>query len=65
MNDKQRCGTCAYWDQENKRNCSNPDTPLYYAVCNFHLNWIDIPNCVSLDEMIELGGDGCPCFVPK
>ena len=43
MNTIKSCGNCSYWELSQKRNCSNPETPIYYAQCLYPLNWEELP----------------------
>ena len=56
------CGSCAHWDRAKKRNCSNPDTPVYYAECLYPVEEMRLPHCISFDETYEGNGTNCPCF---
>lgn len=62
MSNIKNCGSCAHWDHENKRNVSNPETPIYYAECKYSVDNLKLPSCISFDEMPEVAGEGCPCF---
>lgn len=56
------CGRCKHWDRAKKRNCSKPETPVYYAECLYPVDETRIPDCVSFHETYEANGKDCPCF---
>lgn len=56
------CGRCTHWNRAKKRNCSNPDTPVYYAECLYPVDETRIPHCVTFEETYERNGTNCPCF---
>ena len=61
----KNCGTCAYWDHANKRNCSLPEEPAYYAECLYPVNFSSLPECVIADEMSAVSGASCACYKEK
>ena len=64
MSKEHTCGTCKYWDHTKKRNCSNPDTPVYYSECLYPVDKTTLPDCVTFDETSAANGTDCPCFIP-
>lgn len=64
MNEGKTCGTCAHWAHAEKRNCSNPETPVYYAECLYPAGDLVLPHCVSFEETSAANGKNCPCFSP-
>ena len=52
------CKNCELWDIARKVNCSNPDTPIYYAECLFPVD--DLPWSATMDRTSENDGDYCP-----
>ena len=64
MSDDKNCGACAHWAHAKKRQCSVPETPIYYAECLFPFDGLVLPHSVSFDDTYENSGATCPCFVP-
>lgn len=57
------CRDCSYWNRDKKRNVSLPDTPIYYAACEYAFDDIILPHSVVVEEMSENAAEGCPIFV--
>ena len=64
MDKGHTCGACSYWAHAKKRNCSNPETPVYYAECLYPVCELVLPHCVTFEETSASNGTNCPCFVP-
>jgi hypothetical protein len=59
----KNCGTCEHWAHDKKRNCSNPETPAYYAECKHPMTLSDqLPHCIAIEETGESNGTQCPCY---
>ena len=62
MGNGHTCSACRYWARATRRNCSNPDTPVYYAECLYPVAGLVLPNCVTFEEMSAEDGTRCPCW---
>ena len=62
MGNKHTCGACVYWSHATRRQCSHPDTPVYYAECFYPIDLVVFPHCVTFEETNAENGTGCPCW---
>ena len=62
MGNKHTCGACGYWSHATRRNCSNPNAPVYYAECLYPRAGIVFPHCVTFEETNAENGMYCPCW---